>query len=253
MRKDFEEIQRKEDEALNGLLKVTSRMFRTVFAEIKMNIPFYSHPKMVELHKTNGLDMGIHHYDKTAATKMMSCMSAHMHRLLLQHMVSQNLPFSIIIDGSSDKTDIHYLIIYFQILENNIPSVVFYRLIQTSSDVTALGYFNSIINAIKSEEVDLHTYMRNNLIGYISDGENTMTGETSGLISHFRKIAKKHIFPVHCMAHRMHLAIGNAYASIPYFTTFDKLINNLFKFYNKHAYKKKMHLKDRGKIKYYFL
>lgn len=82
--------------------------------------------------------------------------------------------------------------------------------------------------------------MRNNLIGYVSDGENTMTGETGGLISYFRNIARKQ--PLHCMA------IDKAYESIPYFAKFDKLINNLFKSYNKNSYKKKMRFKTAKRL-----
>lgn len=219
-------------------------MLRTVFTEIKINVPFHSHPEVVQLLRINGIDMGVHHYDKNAATRMTQSMSSYMHRQLLQHMLSKNLPFSIILDGSCDNTDNHYMIIYFQILENNVPSVVFYRLVETSSDVTALGYFNTITEKFKSEESDFYNYFKENLVGYISDGENVMMGENGGLISHVRKVAKNPVFAVHCMAHRIHLAINKAYSSIPYFLEFDKFINELFKFYNQNAPKRKTHLRE---------
>lgn len=219
-------------------------MFRTVFLEIKANIPFYSHNKIVELQKMHGIEMGVHHYEKCGATNMLESMSSYMHRQFINHMLSENLPFSIIIDGSTDISESHYLIVYFQILERNVPSICFYRLIETSSDVTASGYFNSIINAMKSEERNLYDYFRHNLIGYVSDGEHVMTGVAGGLISYIRKITDNPIFAVHCMAHRLHLAIGNAYSSIPYFSSFDKLVNNLYKFYNFHSSKRRAHLKE---------
>lgn len=180
-------------------------MFRTVFSEVKMNIPFFAHPNIVKMQTLNGAEMGVHHFDKNGAQKMLQNMSAHMHRLLLQHMISKNLPFSIILDGSSDNTDTHYMIIYFQILQNDIPSVVFYRLVQTTSDVTAQGYFKSITAVMTAEEIDIYSYL--NLVGYISDGRNTMTGEKGGLISFFQKITENPLYPVHCMAHRLHLSI----------------------------------------------
>jgi len=48
-------------------LVITSKMIRTVYAEIKMNIPFYSHNDLVTLQKLNGVDMGLHHTDFNAA------------------------------------------------------------------------------------------------------------------------------------------------------------------------------------------
>lgn len=38
-----------------------------------------------------------------------------------------------------------------------------------------------------------------------------MMGENGGLISHIRKMTKNPVFAVHCMAHRIHLAINKAY------------------------------------------
>lgn len=164
MRHEFEEIRRKEDDIQDDLLKVTAKMFRTVFTEIKTNIAFNCQPDMIQLLRLNGIEMGVHHFDKNGAQRISQSMSAHMHRQLLQ-------PFSIIIDGSCDNTDTHYLIVYFQILENDVPSVVFYRLVETSSDVTALGYFKSLTEVLKSEEIDSYSYFKENLIGFIYQTE----------------------------------------------------------------------------------
>lgn len=43
MRTEFENIQHKEDDANEGSLKVTAMMIRTVYVEIKKNIPFDTH------------------------------------------------------------------------------------------------------------------------------------------------------------------------------------------------------------------
>lgn len=106
-----------------------------------------------------------------------------MHKQLVNHMYYNNLPFSFIIDGSTDITNNHYLIIYFKILENNIPIVCFYKLVETTSDVTAKGFFESIKQALYAEDVDLYGYFKKSLVGYVSDGENVMTGKEGGLIT----------------------------------------------------------------------
>lgn len=219
-------------------------MFRTVFLEIKRNIPLNTHQSLVSLQELHGVPMGFHHYHRKSATEMMNSMSNYMHKQLVDYMFYSNLPFSIIIDGSTDKSNNHYLIIYFQLLENDVPILCFYKLVETSSTVTAKGYFESIQKAMYTEDVDFYGYFKKHLVGYVSDGEKVMSGKEGGLISYIRKIAHHPVYAVHCMAHRMHLAVEKAYAQISYFGEFDKLINKLFQFYNWNSSKKKKHLKE---------
>lgn len=82
-------------------------MFRTVFVEVKKNIPLNSHESFVALQELHGIDLGYHHYEKCGATLMMESMSSLMHRTMIDHMMSNNLPFSMIIDGSTDSTESH--------------------------------------------------------------------------------------------------------------------------------------------------
>jgi len=219
-------------------------MFRTVFVEAKKNIPFDSHSSLVQLQEINGLHMGYHHFERCGATMITESISAHMHTLLIDNMVSKNLPFSIIIDGSTDSTESHFLIVYFQILDNNTPVVCFYGLIETTSDRTASGLFNSIVATMSAEKRDFLNYFKRNLVGYASDGERVMSGSSGGLISFIRKHTRHPIYAIHCMAHRIHLAISKSFNAIPYFQKFENFINKLFQFYNWNASKRKSHLKE---------
>lgn len=177
-------------------------------------------------------------------TERNAAISSSMHKLLLRHMLSENLPFSVIVDGSADISDNHYLSMYFQILDRNVPVIVFYKLILLSSDVTAAGIYKSVNDALQSEDVDFFNYFRHNLIGFASDGEPTMSGQYNGLVAHIRNDAVKDIFAIHCMAHRLELMINRSLNTHEYFDRFEKCINNLFKFYNDKALKRKAHLRE---------
>lgn len=244
MRSDFDDIQHKEAAANDGNLKVTAAMFRTVFLEVKKNIAFDSHSSLVSLQEMHGVMMGHHHYEKCGAIAILESMSSHMHTLMIKHMISMNLPFSIILDGSTDSTETKFLIIYFQILDNNIPVMCFYRLVEASSDVTAKGLYESISKAFESEKVDFRNYVKRNLIGYVSDGEAVMSGHRGGLLSYFQANTDNFVYAVHCMAHRLELAIVKSFKIIPYFARFEKFINDLFQFYNLNSSKRKAHLKE---------
>lgn len=244
LRTDFEQIQRVEETKNDGALEITTKMIRTVFIAVKKNIPFDSHKALVLLQELNGIKMGYHHREKCGATTMMESISSNMHKRLLNHMMAKNLPFSIVVDGSADISDNHYMSIYFQILDNNVPVIVFYKLVLLSSDVTAAGIYKSVRDALQSEDVDFYNYFRNNLVGFASDGEPTIAGRNNGLIALIRDHAKNPIFSIHCMAHRLELIIKHALTKHEYFTKFEETINELFKFYNNFALKRKAHLRE---------
>lgn len=113
--------------------------------------------------------------------------------------------------------------------------------------MTANGYFNIILKAFESEKFDFANYVKRNLVGFVSDGEPVMSGKHGGLVSYLQKYADNSIYSVHCMAHRLELAIVHSFETVPYFSDFEKVINELFKFYNLNSSKKKAHLKDTAK------
>lgn len=247
LRSDFEEVQRKEESRNEGVLKVTTIMIRTVFLEIKKNIPFDAHNSIVVLQEMHGVNMGHHHREKCGAIAIMETISKNMHKLLMKHIISKNLPFSLIVDGSTDSSDVHFMSIFFQILEDNVPVIVFYKLVELSVDVSARGIHKSIVNAFESEELDFLNYFKRNIVGFASDGEPVMAGRTNGLVALVRKDAKNFIFASHCMAHKLELVIKYALLKHEYFKTFESNINELFQFYNLNAPKRKAHLRETAK------
>lgn len=80
---EFRKINEELEGEDNKALVVTSRMIRTVYIEVKTNIPYSSHRNMVVMQDSNGVNMGFHHYDKTAATKMAASISNYMHEILI--------------------------------------------------------------------------------------------------------------------------------------------------------------------------
>lgn len=151
--REFEAIQAEEASRDNHFLEATSRMFRTVYVAAKKNIPFMSHPDLVRLQQLNGLNLGNHHFERTSATRMVETISKGMHRNIINHMLSISSPVSIILDGSSDSNGQHYLIVYFQAIEDNTPVMYFYKLIPTSTDESAEGLYTCLTDAFKNEDI----------------------------------------------------------------------------------------------------
>ena len=176
----FDAVNKKLEASENHILEATSKMLRTVYTEIIANVPFYQHPKIVELQKINGVPLGYHHYDPHGATRMMELILREMHARLLQKIKSNNDPISIILDGSTSTDMFHFLSVLVQTLENERPIVYLYRLVELGVDETAVGLKNALIQVFQKDGIESH--MKEKLVGFGSDGAAVNTGNISGLV-----------------------------------------------------------------------
>lgn len=241
--KQFEQIQTENEKLDKQYYAVTMKMIRSVFAEIKINLPFSAHSKIVRLQESNGVYLGYHHYERTSATRMTNLISSEMHKTLIQHLTDKHLPFSVIIDSSTDVSQRHYLIVYFQALEQNGPVVYFYKLIALQSDESARGLLTALTTEWEKDN-NFIIHVKKNLRGFASDGAPVMLGKHNGLKKLLDDWTGRKLYGVHCMAHRLHLAIRSSLKDIPYFSIFEDNINEIHNFYNRHGHKRKSHLRQ---------
>ena len=239
----FTDIQHKED-MKHEALKVTAQMIRTVYVEIKANIPMYSHRQIVLLQEAHGVNMGFHHFDRESANRMMAFISDTMHTATIKSILESNKPISFIADGSKDITAIPYLITYFQTIEENVPVLYFYKLIPTTSKHTGEDYFNIIIESFQKEGDEFVEYLKNNLVAFVSDGEPVMRGRNIGVFGRFIRFANHKIIGIHCMAHKLELAIEHAIKGRNYITDFNACINKIYTFYYSQDGRRIQHLRE---------
>ena len=65
-----------------------------------------------------------------------------------------------------------------------------------------------------------------NLVGFGSDGASVMTGRHNGVASKIKQ-AVGHVFAIHCVAHRLALASGDAADKVDYLVTFASTLRSL--------------------------
>lgn len=258
-RTEISQNEQTEETNDDDRLLITAKMFRSVFVLNKLSLTYSDHAGLVMLQKANGIDMGYHHYERSGCTKMSLFMSDVMHDTLIEYLMKNKRPISIIVDGTTDLSTIHYMIVYLQTIEDNMPVIYFYKLIELKAE-TGLAHFETIHTAFESEKVGFVDYMKNNLIGFASDGAANNIGVRNGFIAYLRRWVSKPVFAVHCMAHRLELVVEHAFtsegANIAEISTYlDKTLNEIYSFYS-HSHKRKTHLKqtaDSMKKKFYEL
>ena len=134
---EFEQVQTIARETNRGRLKVASDMLRTVYAEVKVNVPFSSHPLIVKLQKLNCLNLGTHHHDNNAGKRMALFITEKMHTTLIRQIASRSSPLSLIVDTTTDYKGNHYLIRFLRAVEQDMdlesqivrerPVIYFYK------------------------------------------------------------------------------------------------------------------------------
>lgn len=238
---EFENIQKAYNKQSQGIYEATANMFRLVYVEAMANIAPDNHNYMVDVFKYFGINIGTIADSNNAATLITKAISKQMHHQFIEFLKKSEIPFSIILDTSTDASTNHYLIVYLQILEEHRPIVMFYRLIELTDDETGKGLFTSLLNKI--QEDGLEDKFKTNLAGYASDGASVTAGQQKGLIAVLKDYFKLNIFAVHCMSHRLHLVTGKALDKKAFFNEFEKDINSIYSFYNLYAHKHKAHLR----------
>ena len=93
---------------------ITNRHVKTAFKGVMHYFPISSHKALVELQESNGVDMGKSCRHHNTAGKMILAISKTYLDDLLHIIKNTPKPVSIILDGSSDNSNQHYMSTLFQ-------------------------------------------------------------------------------------------------------------------------------------------
>ncbi len=251
----------------DSLYIVTARMMKLVYMEAKLHIPFSQHRDIVSTLKANDMNiyLGTRHYEKTSATRMVLFISNEMQKTLVRYLLSDyNGPFSIIVDTATDPSLRHYLIVYirFVVYKGRYvgPSTVLYRVIEMGTLETAEAMYNALLNAFREDSrlgEDFYQVVKRRLVAFVADGASVNMGRRNGLATRLdRDFSEKSLYVIHCMAHRLDLAIARAWKGKDFFKAMNTEVNNVYYFYNNKKYKRLAHYKETAKAldeKYYSL
>lgn len=167
----FIEAQNKKETA-NPVYQATAKMFRTVYGAIRMNLPFGSFGRLVELQKANGVELGSFFANDKGASKLMGVIYERMREILIEYLKKNEKPLSLLIDTSTAGKQ--FMSVLIQTLENDRPVVYFYDLIELNSE-TGLSMYSALYN--KFQKDNLIDCFKNNLYAVSTDGASSMTGK----------------------------------------------------------------------------
>lgn len=156
--------------------------------------------------------------------------------------------YSICIDESTDVSVTQSIIVYVKYINAGQLFTKFLKL-KELTHATAAGIFEATMSVLREYNLDVE---KMSAIG--TDGAAVMLGERNGVAVKFKE-CNKSIISIHCVAHRLALASGQAADSISYLIKFQEILNKVYKYFQHsakrtHALKEMQRVLDRAEKKF---
>ncbi|XP_072633170.1 zinc finger protein 862 isoform X2 [Canis lupus baileyi] len=200
------------------------------FFNAAYSIAYHSRPlndfeKILQLLQSTGTMILGKYRNRTACTQFIKYISETLKKEILEDI--RNSPcVSVLLDSSTDASDQSCVGIYIRYFKGTEVKESYITLAPLYSE-TVDGYFETIISAL--DELDIPFRKPGWVVGLGTDG-STMLSCRGGLVEKFQEVIPQ-LLPIHCVAHRLHLAVVDACGGIDLVKKCDRHIRTVFKFY----------------------
>ena len=150
----------------------------------------------------------------------------------LKSQLCRTQSYSLLLDESTDIATDHNQIMYVRFVLDGEVRTRFLSLVELPGG-TADQIVDAVLEVFQSKSLSLEK-----LCGVATDGASAIVGCRTGVTTQL----KPFIISIHCIAHRLALASGQAADGVPYFKQYQLYVNNIYKYFHyssKHAAKLK--------------
>lgn len=138
---------------------------------------------------------------------------------------------SIMIDESTDISVDQNLMVYIRFVLQGVAKTAYFQLAKLPGAATAENITNQLIELFEKEDIQItDNSTKPVLVAIATDGAATMVGKNSGTVKRLRDHVP-HLISVHCIAHRLALAAGQAADKVQYMIKFQEKVNALYKYF----------------------
>ncbi|CAL9689881.1 unnamed protein product [Knipowitschia caucasica] len=203
---------------------------RTAYMICKNDLSFKIQPQLVELQKLNGVDLGQMLHSDKACRNMLIFIADKMTGKLSDFIKKSTHKFSILIDESTTASNKTCLIIYIRIpFEDDICNF-FLQLVELQA-CTGAAICDTVLQTL--ENLGLQKDMlRTRLIGFATDGAAAMMGKYRGAATLLREKINPNLTVIHCMSHKLELAVHDAVKQCTDASHFQIFIDSLYAYFS---------------------
>lgn len=209
---------------LDGYVK----QLRTVYCMVKRDVAADIFPDFMHVQVLNGITNVDSYYKRPQViSEFEECIERVVAKQLLDKINASEF-IGIMLDETCDITVAKKLAVYVKYIENGEAYTSFLGN-ECITDSTAAGIETALIDLLKKKGICDECVTK--IMGLGTDGASVMTGRLNGLGAKLKR-RNKHLVQVHCVAHRLNLAVSQAGKSIDYCKQYHGMIHSIYQFYS---------------------
>lgn len=215
-------------------IEVTARIFRTAYTIAWKHLAFNVHRNIVELQGQNGLDMGSMLFSHHACCNIIKFIASDMSKKLVQFLLMNDVPFSLMMDESTTMSNKTALIIYIRMLNTaGIATNCFLDLCELTEGQSGQSIANALLKSLCQMGID-DGILSARLLGFCTDGASNLHGHVKGALQVIAETLKRDdLFMFHCMNHKLELAVHDAVSSTNKVSHLRMFMDTLYAYYSR--------------------
>lgn len=208
----------------------TANVMRTAYFIAKNDRPHDDFPKIIELQHYNNTDVGKILHSRLSSTEMVKMISNEMRDVIVKDIIKNNSKIVVLVDESTSLGRKACMNIFLKTVVNGSePFFLFLDLVELESK-KADGLVQTILATLEKYGFS-EDWLAINFIGFISDGANVLLGKHNGVAVQLQRKFPS-IFILHCMSHRLELAVSDCAKSVKGIQQFIKFVGCIYTFYS---------------------
>ncbi|XP_048037434.1 E3 SUMO-protein ligase KIAA1586-like [Megalobrama amblycephala] len=214
-----------------NLMQETATSFRSAYMVAKEKMAYRKLPAVMSLQKLNGANVGNVHKSDHACAEIIGHIASEMRAKFVSKIKELGSRISITIDESTVH-GLAYMIIYVRCDMTGTGEVdnVFLDIVELSEGTDAESMYKSLRNSLRQAGLD-DEFLGKNLICIATDGAAVLTGRVGGLVTKLKQDFPK-VQSIHCLAHRLELAVKDSLKEVAGCNQFEFFISKLYALYN---------------------
>ncbi|VDM78476.1 unnamed protein product [Strongylus vulgaris] len=166
----------------------------------KQGLPLTSQFPLMMLTLRTGTRVGTAHYEATTAKRMIKNFAEHPEYDLLKYVIDNDLPFSILMDGSPSSRGTKWMSFMIRTITPSFKPYTFHLLLSEMARETGETITNVLLSHLEKRSLWVeapglamspHDHAMKRLVAITADGANTMIGHTDGVFGRVRKYIRE--------------------------------------------------------------
>ncbi|VDL84381.1 unnamed protein product [Nippostrongylus brasiliensis] len=201
-------------------LTVTSTLVAYTIAK---GLAFTKQFPLLMMSVRSGAISGTAHYQATTAQRMVNQFALHMKFGILDYIIRNDLPFSLLADGTSNEGVKWIVFLLRTVSTTNRPITFHYSLVEVESE-SAEDIVGSLVELLQTYNLwagpsglwtQPYEYSKRKLVALSGDGASVMTGNLNGVHAQLKRLlstsednTRKDLRLSICSAHKLNLAVS---------------------------------------------